>query len=143
MVGKQKPTKKAKTVQHVCSHLFRNFIPTKLVGKLDGNPNYNLHYLVDILVLTIGIHPQIWAWGYMLGAQRPNFYEWLIRPSVGRYFLHLYEDPLKAIPRLENSLSTETLLRYELPCVYTNISKKQSSYKSTIVIIHFKINSTT
>ena len=28
------------------------------------NPNYNLHYLVDILVLTIGIHPQIWAWGY-------------------------------------------------------------------------------
>ena len=107
------------------------------------NPNYNVHYLVDILVLTIGIHSQIWAWGYMLGAQRPNFYEWLIRPSVGRYFLHLYEDPLKAIPRLENSLSTETLLRYELPCVYTNISKKQSSYKSTIVIIHFKINSTT
>ena len=37
MVGKQKPTKKGKTtVQHVCFHLFRNFNPTKLVGKLDG-----------------------------------------------------------------------------------------------------------
>ena len=32
------------------------------------------HYLVDILVLTIGIHPQIWVWGYMLGL-RPNFYD--------------------------------------------------------------------
>ena len=37
------------------------------------NPTYNMHYFVDILVITIGIHPQIWLWdGFGVTCWGPN-----------------------------------------------------------------------
>lgn len=46
----------------------------KILVTPNDNPTYKRHYFVDILVLNHWLNPRIWVWGYMVGAQAPNFY---------------------------------------------------------------------
>ena len=53
---------------------------------MDKSPNpqsepHNVHYFVDVLVLTIGKIPKIWLWGYML-VLRPDLYESINKSGI-------------------------------------------------------------
>ena len=73
-VGAPPPVVSLPSTMASCNLPGESWKKSPITPNRNRNPTYNKPYLVDILVLTIGIHPQIWAWGYMLGL-RPNFYE--------------------------------------------------------------------